>query len=291
MLILRDISDNKWAQRQLQEAMEKAEEVSRLKSHFLASMSHDVRSPLTGIIGFADILTEECSGDQAQFAGMIRDSGTRLLKLINSMLSVSHLSSGTLDRDFQRINLIDISRTVIAPFERDLAGSGVVLDVLLPDEKLEILQDGTHLSHALSQVMAFATRNTSEGTIQFKLETSDRHVVFRVADSGKGFSPAFVASISQPLDLSNLSDLSSKDETGLGLRVANGLIEEMGGKMEIQSTLNKGSICTILIPEFLKNGDFPKNSAPNRPAILPQQARETHSGQANDHPSGLPKSV
>lgn len=291
MLILRDISDIKTAQKQLEDAMEKTKELSRLKSRFLASMSHDVRSPLTGIIGFAEVLAEECQGDQAQFAGMIRDSGNKLLKLINSMLSISHLSSGTLDQEFQSVNLVELSRKVLAPVERELATTDVHLEVVLPDYVLEIEQDANYLTHALSHILDFATRNTKTGKIQFALGVREHDVVFRIADTGKGFDTSFVESISKPLNMSNLSDFSSKNETGLGLRVANGLLEEMGGKMQIESQVDRGTVCTISIPKVQEQKGKNELEQAMKLPIAPARAPEKRLTSVGSQRSNLPKSA
>ena len=163
LIVLRDITESKTAQIQLEDAKKKAEELSTLKSAFLSNMSHDVRTPLAGIIGLADLLAEECTGDQQQFAAMIKESGDRLLKLINSLLSVSHLSSGTLDQNTELLNLVDLSRRVMAPVEKDLISHDIELNVSFPDEVIEAELDPNHLAHALTHILDHAVKFTEKG--------------------------------------------------------------------------------------------------------------------------------
>ena len=177
LIVLRDITESKTAQIQLEDAKKKAEELSTLKSAFLSNMSHDVRTPLAGIIGLADLLADECTGDQQQFAAMIKESGDRLLKLINSLLSVSHLSSGTLDQNTELLNLVDLSRRVMAPVEKDLISHDIELNVSFPDEVIEAELDPNHLAHALTHILDHAVKFTEKGSIHFTLLRDGNNVL------------------------------------------------------------------------------------------------------------------
>ncbi len=118
MILFRDVTEQKEAEIHLIESRKRIQELSALKSAFLSKMSHDVRTPLSGIIGLADVLQEETEGDQLELVGMIRASGDRLLKLLNSILSVSHLSSGTLDQNIEPTNVVALARDVLVQYER-----------------------------------------------------------------------------------------------------------------------------------------------------------------------------
>ena len=277
LIVLRDVSESKAAQIQLQDAKKKAEELSILKSAFLSNMSHDVRSPLAGIIGFAEILTEECEGDQKQFADMIRESGNRLLKLLNSLLSVSHLSSGTLDQQSEVLDLIDLSRRVMAPVEKELIERGIDLKVGFPLEIVEAEHDANHLMHALTHILDYAVKYTEAGEIAFSLAQESEEVVFRIEDTGKGFDPSFVKSISQPLEINNLTEFGLDQGSSLGLRVANGLIEEMGGHLVIQSEIGKGTQFTVRLPAHSSHNGL--LTAANRLPISRTTVRDDGAGK------------
>jgi signal transduction histidine kinase len=248
LVVLRDVSDAKKAQIQLQEAKLKADELSHLKSAFLSNMSHDVRTPLAGIIGMADLLIEECEGDHKEFALMIRQSGHRLLKQLNSLLSVSHLSAGKLDHHRRVLNLVDVVSRLISSAKMDLEEKQVQLHVSLPDIPLKADLDPDHLSHAISHILDHAVRYTNEGSVHFDLSKERDEAVFRISDTGRGFEPEFIRSIGQVMGALELAELGLDSGSGLGLRVAHGLIEEMGGRLLIKTEPGLGSVFTVRLP-------------------------------------------
>jgi len=248
MVLLRDITERKEAEIQLVESKRRIQELSELKSAFLSNMSHDVRTPLSGIIGLADVLMEETDGDQQELAGMIRTSGDRLLKLLNSILSVSHLSSGTLDQNVEPTNVVSLVQNVMVQYERDAEEKGLDMHQNLSEDMLVRHVDPAHVAHALSHIMDHAVRYTDSGSISVDVREKADDVVIRVADTGKGFDPAFVASIDEPIDTLSLAEFGLDKGSGLGLRVAHGLIQESGGRLHISSEPGKGSAFTIILP-------------------------------------------
>jgi len=249
MVLLRDVTERKEAEIHLVESRERIQELSQLKSAFLSNMSHDVRTPLSGIIGLADVLMEETEGDQHELAGMIRTSGDRLLKLLNSILSVSHLSSGTLDQNIEPTNVVALAQNVLVQAERDAAEKGLELHESVSNDMIVRNVDPAHVAHALSHIIDHAVRFTEYGSISMDIREKDGHVMIRITDTGKGFDPAFVASIDEPIDTLSLAEFGLDKGSGLGLRVAHGLIQESGGHLQISSTPGKGSVFTIILPQ------------------------------------------
>ena len=248
LIVLRDITERKIGELQLLEAKKRSDELSRLKSEFLASMSHDVRTPLAGIVGLADILVDECSGEQQEFAEMIRVSSDRLLHLLNSILSVAHLSSGTLDQHTELTDVALISQKVLAEYVTEAEEKNIELLISVPEQKIESELDRIHLSHALSHLLDHAMSLTKKGEIHFDLRKVQEQLIFRISDTGCGMDPEFVKSISQSLDALNLDEFGLKNGSGLGLRVAHRLIEQMGGKLDIFSVIGEGSTYCVPLP-------------------------------------------
>ena len=249
MVLLRDVTERKDAEIHLIESRERIQELSKLKSAFLSNMSHDVRTPLSGIIGLADVLMEETEGDQHELAGMIRTSGDRLLKLLNSILSVSHLSSGTLDQNVEPTNVVSLAQNVLVQFERDAQEKGLEIYETVSSEMIVRNVDPAHVAHALSHIFDHAVRFTDGGSISMDIREKDGDVMIRITDTGKGFDPAFVASIDEPIDTLSLAEFGLDKGSGLGLRVAHGLIQESGGQLHIVSEPGKGSVFTIVLPQ------------------------------------------
>ncbi len=262
LIVLRDVTERKLAELQLLEAKRGSDELSRLKSEFLASMSHDVRTPLSGIVGLADILVEECSGEQQQFADMIRVSSDRLLKLLNSILSVAHLSSGTLDENTELTDVALISQNVLAEYATEAEEKNIDLLISVPEQKIESELDRNHLGHALSHLLDHAMSLTKKGEILFDLRQDQGQLIFRISDTGGGMDPKFVESISQSLDAIKQDEFGLKNDSGLGLRVAHRLIEQMGGKLDIISAIGSGSTYCVTLPIV-----DPSSKASERPPV------------------------
>lgn len=248
MILLRDVTERKEAELHLLESRKRIQELSQFKSAFLSNMSHDVRTPLSGIIGLADVLAEETEGDQQELAGMIRTSGDRLLKLLNSILSVSHLSSGTLDQNVEPTDVVALARNVLVQYERDAAEKGLEIHQQVGDDIIVRDVDPAHVAHALSHIFDHAVRYTDTGSISLDVREKADDLLIRVTDTGRGFDPGFVASIDEPIDRLSLAEFGLDKGSGLGLRVAHGLIQESGGRLLIASEPGSGSIFTIILP-------------------------------------------
>jgi len=267
LVLLRDVTEQKRAEVKISETMERAEELSKLKSAFLSNMSHDVRTPLSGIIGLADVLIEECTGERKELAELIRSSSDRLLKLLNSILSVAHLSSGSLDQNMERTNINDLSRKIISQFEREIKAKKLDFHVSIPEQAIEGELDPNHLGHAISHLLDQSVRSTESGSIQFDLRKELTDIVIRIADTGHGLEQVTVDAIHQPLDSLSLPEFGMEKSFGLGLRVAHGFIEEIGGQLEIKSILETGSTFTIRLPIRMADRNVEtasKDRAPNR---------------------------
>lgn len=270
LYVARDISDDKRAVRQRQEAMKKLEELSVLKSAFVSNVSHDFRNPLAGIIGLADVLVEECEGEQLEFAEMIRDSGNQLFKAMNSMLSVVHLSSGTLPQNAEVINLTMLSRKAASIVERDIVQKNVDFEVSLPEVVVEAEHDPNHLMHALTLILECSVHFTDVGKIHFDLKSIHDGFIFQISDTGRGFEPAFQKSIFEVLNLKEMANFGVDKGSGLGLRVANGLIEEMGGTLEITSELGVGTTFTVRLPSAWTPKEAPVSVRDRLPISRPR---------------------
>lgn len=261
MVLIRDVTERKEAEIHLVESRRRIQELSALKSAFLSNMSHDVRTPLSGIIGLADVLVEETDGDQRELAGMIRTSGDRLLKLLNSILSVSHLSSGTLDQNLEPTNVVALARNVLVQYEREAEEKGLRIEENISEELIVRNVDPAHIAHALSHIFDHAVRFTETGSISMDVREKDTDLLIRIKDTGRGFDPAFVASIDEPIDTLSLAEFGLDKGSGLGLRVAHGLIQESGGKLLIASEPGIGSSFTIVLPR--KETSSTQDRSPN----------------------------
>jgi len=248
LCVLRDVTERKLAEEQLRVAKQHVEELSRLKSAFLSNMSHEIRTPLAGIIGLAELLAEETEGEHAEFAEMIRDGGSRLLRMLNSVLSVAHLSSGKIEQHTQRVDVNSLLQETLRACRGDAERAGLKLESHLPGVPVEATLDPDHLQHAISHLLDNAIQYTDAGSVIVRLETSGDDVLVMISDTGRGMNREFLNRAAEAFS-QEAYDLDRPVEgTGLGLRVAFGLIQEMRGNITVESVKGAGTTLTVTIP-------------------------------------------
>ncbi len=246
--VLHDVTARREAENQLRLAKERVEELSRLKSAFLSNMSHEIRTPLTGIIGLAELLAEETQDEQREFSIMIRDAGTRLFRMLNSVLSVAHLSSGRIESHVQRVDMNALLEEIVRPLRREAEEAGLGLVLELPDAPVEVELDPDHLQHALTHLLDNAIRFTDEGRVHVRLHDAAHDVLITLSDTGRGMNQRFVDRASEAFSQESYDLDRSMEGSGLGLRVAYGLVQEMQGSISVQSVPGAGTSFTLSIP-------------------------------------------
>jgi len=201
------------------------------------------------------------------------------MHLLNSILSVAHLSSGTLDQHTELTDVALISRKVLAEYVTEAEEKNIDLLISVPEQKIESELDRNHLHHALSHLLDHAMSLTTKGEIRFDLQQDQGQLIFRIGDTGSGMDHEFVESISQSLDAVNLDEFGLKKGTGLGLRVAHRLIEQMGGKLDIFSVIGEGSTYCVTLPivrpALIASGRPPIRLSGHFVQTSPEETRES----------------
>ena len=238
----------------LRKAAKTAEEASRAKSVFLSHMSHDIRTPINGIMGMTDI-AQRNMGDQARVEdclGKIESSSHHLLSLVNDVLDMSRIESGKVEIEsapFSIDNLLDGCYSVVAgqALERKLSlhkdFSGVTQRYLRGDE--------LHLRQIFINILGNATKFTSEGgQIEFLAEdkligSGESELTVVIRDNGIGMSEEFQGKIFEAFSQAEDADRSKYKGTGLGMSIVKQLVDLMGGEIEVQSAPGQGSTFTV----------------------------------------------
>ncbi len=236
-------------------ARDEAEAANRTKSEFLAAMSHELRTPLNAIIGFSEMIKIETLGPvgNPQYRGYASDiysAGKHLLALINDILDLSKVESGSDELHEDSIAVPEFVQSVIGLVRQRAENGSVKLDTDICDDLPLLLADERKLKQILVNLLSNAVKFTDSGG-QVTLKAwcrSDSGFVFQIVDTGIGMTPEDI-----PKALSQFGqigrDLNRKYEgTGLGLPLSKNLVELHGGYLDLQSDLGTGTTVTVRFP-------------------------------------------
>ncbi|MDP3312549.1 PAS domain S-box protein [Lutibacter sp.] len=273
-----DITNRKKEELELLEAKEKAEESERLKSAFLANMSHEIRTPMNSILGFSELLMSPDLSEEKKekYHEIVNSSGKRLMNLISDIIDVSKIDAHQLSMNYTIFNLNNLIDNLHHQFNISPKRKNTIVSTLksLTDEQSFVSCDETRLTQVLSNLLENALKFTKEGTIEFGYELGEKDLHFHVKDSGVGISEKDHQLIFERFGQSNNDSLTVKVGSGLGLSISKGIIEILGGKIWVESELNKGATFHFTIPNcFVSKEDafietsYKNNKLENSPTV------------------------
>lgn len=255
LLSLHDITLYHQTENELRRAKEVAEEVSRIKSRFLANTSHEIRTPMTAIIGLTELARSYCADDeQHRILDLVRESGQSLLELVNDILELSFIESAKLKIKNSEFNLIKMLSNLVELIrfrtDQQLVDVELKIDSSVPEW---ILADKYRIRQILLNLMTNSHKYTSEGHITLavnliKSESSQDLLEFVVADTGTGISPEMQQRLFEAFSYDNNTSYDSERSTGLGLTISKQLSELLGGTLSLENSSPEGTQFRVVIP-------------------------------------------
>ena len=242
--VCQSIQRYKTAEQEMREARDKALQADKLKSAFLANMSHEIRTPLNAIVGFSDLLVEtEELAERQEYIKIVRENNELLLQLISDILDLSKIEAGTFEftNGDVDVNLLceDIVRSMGMKAKEEVE---LVFDDHLP--VCHVISDRNRIHQVISNFVNNAMKFTSEGSIHVGYKLKDGELEFYVEDTGIGIEKEQLPHIFERFVKLN----SFVHGTGLGLSICQSIVEQLGGRIGVDSEKGKGSRFWFTIP-------------------------------------------
>lgn len=249
-----DITNKKKYENELKAAKQKAEELSKLKSDFLAGVSHELRTPLVGVLGFAEILKDEVERpDLSEMAERIISSSNRLINTINSILDISKIEANKFDVNLSILNLSSLVKESAKLYEASAAKKGLYLNTLVNNSFIFVRSDEQLLVQILNNLISNAIKFTEKGGVTLKLdnykEGYDSLARIQVIDTGTGILKDDLEKIFDEYTQVGNTSLKNFYSSGLGLTLVKKFVDILGGQIKVESNYGSGSVFTILLPE------------------------------------------
>jgi PAS domain S-box-containing protein len=253
---VREITERKRFERQLQETNLELKRADQAKDRFLASMSHELRTPLNAIIGFTGTLLMKLPGplntEQEEQLQTVQSSGRHLLSIINDLLDLAKIESGKWEGDFQLLDCAEVAREVAGGLSPLARNKGLKFTVIAPKVAVKAAIDRRALNQILINLSSNAIKFTDTGEVRLEVSeaSSNGHatVRFDVTDTGMGIKQEDQAKLFSAFEQLKKYGTAPREGTGLGLYICQRLAALLGGTIEFTSEVGAGSVFTFIVP-------------------------------------------
>ena len=259
----------------LEIALKKAEDASLAKTRFLNNMSHDIRTPMNAILGYAQLMVNELKGKNlpeiSEYLKKLQQSGNLLLSIINNVLDMAQIESGRMEIDENYGRIEDIRQTLFEIFGDEAKKKNLVLQYTINVEHENILTDTTKVKEIFVNILSNAIKYTSSGgSVKVSVDElpcdEDGYMMVRtrVSDTGIGMSQEYLTNIFEAFTRERNTTKSKIAGTGLGMSIVKKYVELLGGTIDVESELGKGSTFTVTLKHKIADENYyVKNYAEN----------------------------
>ena len=296
--IAKDITEEEALKANLLTKAEEARAAVDAKAHFLAMMSHEVRTPLNGVLGMIDLVIDtSLTEDQRSMLMRCRESSVSLLTIINDILDFSKIEAGMLALESRPLSLTSLVEDVCATFTTQTARKAIGLEFHVDaDIPQYVVGDPVRLRQVLTNLIGNAIKFTNQGHVRVEARrTTNGQVELMVEDTGIGIDPRFTKSLFEPFKQADVATTRRYGGTGLGLSIVKQLAELMHGNVRCESTPGVGSrfIVTLPLPAWIPSlAPVPgRSAAPHAAADAAKGGHDAAPGNlgykvllAEDHP-------
>ncbi|ATG89595.1 response regulator [Methylomonas koyamae] len=254
-LLLQEIDEHKKTDSKLQQAMKLADSANQAKSRFLSSMSHEIRSPLNSIIGYAHILHQdpEIPPHRKQAVETLKRSGEHLCALVEDILDIARIEARKFELKYQPFNFPDFVEHLVHTYQVQAEDKGLSFKCQIGNHLPQRVRgDEKRVGQILINLLGNAVKFTERGEIVFRIGYSGGVASFQVIDSGAGIDEEHLQNIFQPFTRVNQATGNAVAGAGLGLTISKILTEVMGGELTVKSRPGEGSTFTVrlLLPSL-----------------------------------------
>jgi signal transduction histidine kinase len=246
----RDITDLKQTERELKEALAKAEESKQLKEYFLAQISHEIRAPLNVIVGYSDILAEELKNfhndDFYHILRSMKNNSKRLYRTFDLLLNMSQLQTGRYDVRFEKINLLPIFKTLHSDFQSLAEEKKLFLNLNNNlEEEITVIGDHYSITQIFINLIDNAIKYSTVGGVDINLYRDGVNICVGITDTGKGMSREYTEKLFIPFTQEEMGYTRRFEGTGLGLAIVKSFADLNRAKLNVRSEVAKGTTFTI----------------------------------------------
>ncbi len=250
-------------------ANEMVERSLKIKDQFISNMSHEIRTPLNAVIGFTDLLHEtSLNKDQGEYVTIIKSASQNLLGLVNNILDLSKIESGSLSLENLPIDIKDVVTEAVKILEPKARSKGIYLKTVIGSNlPARVLGDQLRLSQIFFNLVGNAIKFTDVGYVEISCkpvagsDDSKQYIAFVVRDTGIGVAPEKQVAIFERFTQANVDTERLYGGTGLGLNIAKGIVDMYGGSLRMESTPGKGTAFHFILP--FNKYDGPENETLN----------------------------